>query len=328
MKLFIGIFFVFFVFFGCSNRQYFSPLQTISSYDATIHTISQPIKTLNKNGATLKDNKIITKDGILKYKLPDNYSFINKNNKTILAVNNYKQLLVKNKHDILTFTFEQNVIAGALNKNCLALIFEDNTIAIYDINSKKFKFKEYQKSSLINDHRIANPIFLENIVLFPTLNGQIVIVDNKNYKTIGTMTIDADTKINNIIFLKTIGDTMIASTPNRILSLSNNTITTKEYTIKDIILHDKFIYIATLEGEIIKFDLLLNVIKSKKFKFADIYSLAFGSKLYALESQGYLIELTNDFNNTKIYNFDFDSSYKTLALDNILYFDDKYIQLK
>jgi hypothetical protein len=130
------------------------------------------------------------------------------------------------------------------------------------------------------------------------------------------------------MFLKAINETMVASTTNKILSWGNGTFSIKDYTIKDIISHGKYIYIATLDGKIIKLDLSLNVIATKKLKFANIHSLGFGTKLYALESQGFLIEFNNDLTTTKIYKFDFDNTLKALSIDDILYFDNAYIKLQ
>ena len=326
MRLIINIIFVFIFFIGCSSKQYFEPKQVISSYGSSSHIMPQQIKSLNKNGATLKDNRILTKDGVSKYKLPDGFRFINKIENVVIAVNNSKQLLLKNKQNI--FTFDQNIIAGALKHNNLALIFEDNTVAVFDISSKKFKFKKHQKSSIINDHRIANPIFLDNIILFPTLNGNIVIVSDKTFTSIKTITIDPDNQINNVMFLKAINETMVASTTNKILSLGDGTFAVKDYTIKDIISHGKYIYVATLDGKIIKLDLSLNIIATKKLKFANIHSLGFGTKLYALESQGFLIEFNDDLTTTKVYEFDFDNTQKALSIDDTLYFDNDYIKLR
>ena len=326
MRLFLSTILIFIIFVGCSGKKYFEPQEITNNYNTSSHNMPEYIKSLNKTGATLEDYKIINKDGISKDSLPEGYYFLNKVDQVMIAANKSKQLLIKDTNNILTF--KKNVIAATLKSNLLALIFEDNSIAIFDIKSNKFKFRDYQQASLVNDHRIANPIFLDDITLFPTLDGNVMMVNNKTFEIIKIMTIDPDNQINNVIFLNIINDTMIAATTNKIVSLGDNEFTINDYTIKDIIYKDKYLYIATLDGNILKLNLSLEVLAKHKFKFAKIYSLGFGTKLYALESQDYLIELNDDFSQIKVYDFNFDETKKTLVIDDTLYFDNEYVKLK
>jgi len=326
IKLFFTSILIFIVFIGCSSKKYYEPEDVVGSYSQDRNDLPDFIKELNKDGATLNDYRILNKKGISKYALPEGFSFLNRINNIILASNKYGKLLVKNKKNI--FTFKKNVIAATIKDDLLALVFVDNSVAVYDIKLKKFKFKEYQDSSAINDHRIANPVFLDDIILFPTLSGNIIIASNESFKLVKTIALDPNSKVNNIIFLKTVGDTMVAATSNKVLTLGTNLFKIKSYSIKDIISHDKYLYIATLDGKIIKLDLTLDVLAKKKFKFAKIYALAYGTYLYALESEEYLIQLDEEFTNIKDYDFDFNADKKAIAIGNTLYLDDEYIKLK
>ena len=71
----------------------------------------------------------------------------------------------------------------------------------------------------------------------------------------------------------------------------------------------------------------LNEVASKKFKYAKIHALAFTDSLYAVESQGFLININADFSSNVIYNFSFDNEERMLALGNRIYFDSQYITL-
>jgi len=102
----------------------------------------------------------------------------------------------------------------------------------------------------------------------------------------------------------------------------------KDYNVRDIISVDDNIYIATIDEQIIKTDISLNIINRKKYKYAKFYALAYGTSLYALESQGFLINISNDFKTDTIYDFDFDNEQKVIALDDTVYYDDEYIILK
>ncbi|NQY53337.1 MAG: hypothetical protein HRT42_07145, partial [Campylobacteraceae bacterium] len=66
----------------------------------------------------------------------------------------------------------------------------------------------------------------------------------------------------------------------------------------------------------------------KKYNYAKFYTLAYGENLYALESQDYLISLSKDFKEEKIYDFSFDEDSKVISIKNTIYFDNKYIILK
>ena len=323
--LFIINLFIVLVLSGCSNKKQFEPEKTHGNYKNVIEQMPEYVKDINKDGATLNDNSLISKDGISKYKLPDEFTFINKVGKVVIAANNNAQILLKNKSNIIDM--EKNVVSASLRDKFLSIVFADNTIALYDISTNKFKMKEQLKASMVNDTRTANPVFLDDIILYPTLDGKIVVVGIDNGATIKTMNIDPDGDINNVIFLETIGNTMVAATTNKIVSLTDGSFNVKDFTIKDVAIKDKNIYVATLDGKILKLDLLLNTIAKKKFKFAKIHALVATNSLFALESQGYLIQLNHNLTQVKVYEMDFDNKNKTIAVGNTLYFDDKYIKL-
>ena len=203
----------------------------------------------------------------------------------------------------------------------------DNSITLYDLDTKQILFKEYLKHSTVNNIKISNPIFLNTVILYPTLDGKIVVVSIESKDIIKTINIDPKSDVNNVIFLEELADALIASTSKKLFTLLDGKVSIKDMDIQNIILKENFIYVATLDGEIIKYDISLNKITSKKFKFAKINALAFGKYLYALESQGYLIRLSSDFKDVKVFDFSFDNKEKVIAIENKLYFEDKYIVL-
>ena len=328
MKLVLNLLLVVSIFIGCSSKQYFEPENTYD-LDTNIMELENSIKVFNKDGVTLENNKFISKDGISKYSLPQGYNFLNKVNHTVLASNDKAQLLIKDdsgKESIILF--EYNVIAVSKKQNLLALLFSNNVVGLYNIDDKKFTFKEYLKSSVLNDIRIASPIFIDDIVLLPSLDGKIVVTSIETKKIIKTINVDPNSKINNIIYLNTFGDTMIAATSNKVISLLDGSFAVKDYDIKDIVASKSNVFVATLDGKIIKLDFTLDEQSVKKFKFAKIYALAYTDTLYALESQGYLIKLNDELTENKVYDFDFNENKKSIVLKDTLYFDSSYIKLK
>ncbi|AXH08648.1 hypothetical protein CP960_13420 [Malaciobacter halophilus] len=324
MKYFLILLTSLFIFTGCSSKKYFEVEDTLGDYESNSAQLSDDIKSFNKVGATLDNGEIITKKGVSNFKLPEGFEFINLSEDTVISTNYLgKILLNKTEHE-----FSTGVVAASLNNNILSLVFMDNSIALYDINSKKILMKEYYSKSLANDTRIANPYYMGSLILFPTLDGKVIVVSAKTKKVIRTIVVDADSKFNNIIFLDVVNDTLIAASSNKIVSVGAGVVNLKQYNIRDIIAHEQDIYIATIDGQIIKTDISLNIQDRRKYKYAKFYALAYGTSLYALESQGYLINISNDFKTDKIYDFSFDNEKKVIAIDDIIYHNDEYFIVK
>jgi len=330
MRYLTYIFIFAFIISGCSSKQYFEPKHTDGNYTAPIEDIDAIIIDHNSDGATLENKQFISKDGLENIVLRDGYRFINKVNGTIIAADHNMTLqTISDLNHTQEVKFDQDVASASIKDNLLAVGFIDNSIMLYDIDKKEVLFKEYLKHSFVNDTKIANPVFLNSVVLYPTLDGKIVIVDINRKKVIKNINIDPDSDVNNIIFLDNVDESLIAASTYKLFSFIDGRINMKNFNIKQILVKDNYIYIATLEGEIIKLDLKLNVISKQKFKFANFHSLGVNNNnIYALESQSFMIKIDNDFKDTKIYNFDFDEEEKSVIIKDKLYFEDSAILLK
>jgi len=312
-----------FILAGCATKEHFEPEDTIGSYDNTKANLNAEITSMNKDGATLDNGEIITKRGLSKFKIPEGYNFLNISDDKVIS-SNYKDKVLVDKQEI---EVSGVVVAASLKENKLALLYSDNSIELRDLATDKTLLKEYFNHSYVNDTRIANPYFMSNIVLFPTLDGRIIVVSSTN-KIVKNIVVDPDGQFNNITFLDVINDTLVAATANKVISVGDGVLNLKNYNVRDIITHDNYIYIATIDGQIIKTDISLNIIQRKKYKYAKVYALAYGTSLYALESQGYLINISDDFKSDAIYDFGFDNERKVIALGDTIYYDDEYIILK
>ena len=314
---------VMFLFAACSTKEYFEAHNSQNNFAIKKNDLNSSIISINKDGATLKDKSVITKNGLSKIKLQTGFKFLNINDNMIIS-SNYKDKVMLNDRVIKV---NGVAIAASIKSNLLALLFSNNSIELYDLEKNKTVLKEYFTHSFVNDTRIANPYFMGKIILFPTLNGRIVIVSALNKKIIKNIVVDVDGQFNNIIFLDVIKDTLVAATSNKVITVGDGLLNLKTYHIRDIITKDDNIYLASIDGQIIKTDISLNIISRKKYKFAKFYALAFGTSLYALESQGYLINISNDFKKDKIYDFSFDNSKKVISIGNKIYYDNKYLTL-
>lgn len=308
---------------GCSSKQYFEPEDT-RSFSGDTESLSSAIVSFNRDGATLEEGEVISEKGQSTTTLMEGFTFINHSENGIISTNNKDQIAIGDQ----IIEIGSIVIAASIKNGILALVHSDNSVSAYDLKDNKTIFKEYYSKSFVNDVRIANPIFMTNIILFPTLDGKVIIVSSQNFKVIRAINVDASGKFNNISFLDVVNNTLIAATASKIVSVGDGVLNVKSYDIRDVISHGTDIYIATIDGQVIKTDISLNVQNRTKFKFAKIYSLVYGTSLYALESQGYLINISDDFQTETIYDFSFDEDDKVIAIKDTLYIGDEYIKLK
>lgn len=315
-----------FLFTACSGKKYFEPEDVSSNIELNKESMSSSIESMNKIGATLENKQIITDKGISSSELPENFEFLNVSaDGKIIATNYVNKILIGNEERVV----KDVVVAASLKDDKLALVYSNNTIELIDIKSNKTLYKEYLTISLANDTRITNPYFMGGLILFPTLNGKVVIVSASTNESIKNISVDPDSEFNNIISLNVIENTqtLIVASPNKVVSISPKEIISKNYEVRDIIVKNNDIYLATIDGQIIKLTPSLVEVAKKKYKYAKIHALAFSDSLYAVESQGFLINLNQDFTDDKIYKFSFDNKEKMIAIGNKVYYDSKYITL-
>lgn len=315
-----------FLFTACSGKKYFEPEDTSSNIELNEKSIPATIKSFNKIGATLEDNKVITKNGISQNELPEGFEFLNlTEDGRIIATNYIDKILIGNQERKVS----EVVVAASLRNEKLALIYSNNSMELIDINTNKTLFKEYLPISLANDTRITNPFFMGNLILFPSLNGRVIIVSSVNNEAVRNISVDPDSQFNNIIYIGVIesNQTLIVASANRVVSISPRDVISKEYDLRDIIVNNNDIYIATIDGQIIKLNATLDQVAKKKYKYAKIHALAFSDSLYAVESQGFLINIDENFDKDVIYDFSFDNEERMIAIGNKIYFGSDYITL-
>lgn len=325
LKYFLSFFVLIFIFFGCSSKQYFEPID-VEKYPFSTQDLNASVIHFNKIFATLDKKKFVLASGdISDHNMSSSFCILNDQNQTIIA-SDLNQTITLGKNGKNSFLKIDSAILGAsIQDNLLAVIMSDNTLGLYDIQKQKFVFKEYQKPNTALDNRIVNPVFQGNLILFPTLNGKIVVVDTKKYEKIKDIIVDTDSQFNNIIFLYVVNDTLIAATRNKIITLTSNTFHAKNIAIVDIIRDkDNMLYIATLNGEIQKLTMQLQVVNSVKYKYANIVGLSFNTNnIYAIEKNGFLIELDKNLAKEKIFSIDIPGDAKVFSNKNTLIIGDK-----
>lgn len=319
---------IFLIFSGCSSKQYFEPEKVEGDVKVT-GFIQDHLKSATRDGAMLENNFFITKEGVSNFPLEDGYSYLNGSEKYYFATNNCGKLHIYSKDGDIkdTVEYDREVLNVAEENDFIATINAGNEITLYDLKSKEFVFKQTEQEAVANDVKVAAPHFLNDIVIFPTLDGKMVIVDILSGKPVRNIAVSSSKFFNNIIFLNIVDDRLVAATQTRAVSVSPEFINTIELSLRDVIFVGEKIYFFTKEGEIVLTDSDLREIKRHKFPFAHFDAGIYGEFVYAIESQGYIIAVDRDLLTSYVYELDTSIDGPVFATKDKVYFRDYYFQL-
>ncbi|MDY3113964.1 MAG: hypothetical protein SOW25_06525 [Helicobacter sp.] len=328
--IFIGILSAFLI-AGCGSKYYFEPSESeidgSVSYDGKINS---SIDSIVRDGATLKNNQFITKYG----EIPDIYLkkggiYLNDSDDFYLTQNGNSLILInKENKEELEIKLDGVPIGASMDGALIAIILETNTLIIYDLNLMQIVFKQDNAPSPANNTLIASPHFLTDIVVLPTLDGKLVVVDKKTMQLVRNIVVNGDKYFNNVIFLSAIGNRMVAATPKRIISVSPSVINTLDANIKDVLFFEDRIFIFTSEGEVILTDRDLNEIRRKKFPFAHFSAANAGQNIAILETQGYMITLDTDLENSSIKRISSEITQHTFSTIDKIFVGDRFFNIK
>ena len=331
------------VFSACSTKEVYEPLKLNTPWNKFETTKSTIIDT-SLNAALLEDRTVLTKDGNFDIKISEKNRVISASDGWIISASIDGNLTLTSQIDtalIKNIDLKKTVAAASVDGDELAVVFADNEIAIYDINSQVALFKEQGSKYIATDSRIVNPFFMKGLVLFSTLDGKVIIVNAELKKRLRTIIVSSEDNFNNIISIDLIENKIIAATSYEVLAMAKKELRTK-YEIRNILFDDSTIYIATKQGEILSLSSNLEVISKIKFPFAHFYGMiSKNGKLFILEKEGYMIvvdestfdytvheftlETLTKYTNSKEYNAfiennNFSPSSITLSLDDAYIF--------
>lgn len=293
------------IFTGCSSKKYFEPEETFSASKA-MESYESRITAISRDGATLENNRYISKEeGLRSISLTEGYRFLSENSRYLLASDIKGTLQVIDKstpkvaHEI---SFDSPVVTAAIRNGKIAYILNNNSFGLYNMHAKKKVLEERSDETYAIDVRAATPIFIDSLTIFPMLDGKLIIVNGNDVTDGKVVYLSSDKAFNNVIYLSRSGNTMVAATPKTLITLGGAG--EKEYraNISEVVVADEMIYLFTKEGEIVKLNKALDVVKRTKFKFAH-YSVAtvIGGKVYALDQKGSLIVLDTALGKSRIY---------------------------
>ncbi len=216
---------------------------------------------------------------------------------------------------------ETFALSASVKGNLLGVVLADNSANLYDLNSQKLLFSEKGSPSTAINSLTAMPIFMDTVVVFPMLDGRLLVVDyvHGNPTPIRNIVINSEKFFNNITYLIVDGNNMIASTGKRILSVVSGQEFNYDGDIVDLLYDKGTLYVLTLDGQILQMDKSLRELNSVKLPFASLNTIVLNhNKLYSLEKRGYVIEVDlNDFNSYNIYKIPSIGSFKLFSSNRL-----------
>jgi len=289
---------------GCSSKQYFEP-ETTFDVPSVQHAYEGKIVDKSRDGATLEDGHYISKSGISSIVLKSGFRFLSESSTYVLAGNsNGKLILIDKKSGKVTKQIDLGtpVVSASVRNGLIAYILSNNAFGLYRIRDDKKIIENRSERTFAIDTRAASPLFVDSLVVMPMLDGKLIVFDVNDPEMAKVIYLSSEKVFNNIIYLSRTGDTLVAATPQRLLTLGTEGEFDYRANIAEVAIWGKYIYLFTKEGEIIKFNVMLDTLAKKKFKFAQFSAAtAVNGKVYALDKQGSLIVLNSTLDKYKIY---------------------------
>lgn len=314
---------------GCSTKEVFEP-KVIQGDWKHYSDLDEDVIDISSNVALLENRQVLSKAKELNVTIEPNYRVVSLSEDWVISTSidgNVTLTSVKDTQNKKHFELKKTVASASVHNDILAVLFANNVMALYDINTQEILFREDGGKSVAVDMRIENPRFMNDLVIFPTLDGKIVIVNTKMKKVLRSVLVSSEDFFNNIIYFDLVDNKIIAATGYKILSLAQKEIRQK-YEIRNMVHDDKHIYINTKQGEVFALTPTLDVISKVKFPFAHFLGMILkDNKLYILENEGYMIVIDTKTFEYTIHEIDIDEGFVFVG-DKVFYVDDEKVSLE
>ncbi|MCE3036406.1 hypothetical protein LW135_00975 [Helicobacter sp. faydin-H20] len=292
-----GLFFislvVFLYFVGCSQRKPFVPERLQGSVTLK-YLLPSELDWANRNGVVLKDGGVISGGGKTLLKLKEKEKFLNETQKFYIIAKdcNTIELIDKEKQVSKKIHTSNCAISANIKDNFLAYVLIDNSYGISNLNTGESLFNDRGASVIAINTLNASPVFLETLVVFPTLDGQLISVSLKTMKVERTTIVHSEKFFSNVIFLQSENNKIFSATPKKIISLVEGRQFDYEANIRDLKLHKGYLYVLTLDGRVVQLDATMRVINEVLLPYAVLSGIVIiNEKLFTMEHRGYLIEV-------------------------------------
>jgi len=316
-------------FSACSSKKVFEPKNVNGSWKNSSESSSKIVDT-NSEIAKLENGKLLTKDSVIDVDIKDNYRLLSSSDGWVISstVDGKIDLVnISNTSIVKEFKLKKTIATASVQNDILAVLFADNEIALYSTLTKELLLKEQGNAPIAVDARIIKPYFMNDLIIFSTLDGKIVIVNSTTKKKLRTVIVSTKDVFNNIIYFNIINNKIVAATSNKILSLASKENRAK-YEIRSIAYAGGNIYLATKQGELISLTPDLQLQAKLKFPFAHFVGMiAKDDRVYLLEQQGYIIEASSDLSEYAIYSADVENGLIFVG-DKAFYVNDEIISVE
>lgn len=313
-----------------TRREYYEPPEKLDgklSYDEKLD--SKIIET-NLNFATLRNDKVLSKDGIIKdFELEKNFRLLYYEADEFVIADKDGNLKITNaqNEELYSHKFDAAVLSVALSGDDMALVLADNTIILIN-RSLGVKFSQTLTPAPAQDSRVASPYFMDTLIVYPTLDGKLVVVDRASQKVLRDIVVGSADFFNNVIYLNITNDLMIAATSKKIVVVSATETFSYNEEIRSAVVAGNFIFIFAKNGTVIKTNLQLEKIAEKKFKYAILnQSSVYNGFLYVFEKTGYLIKSDLNLEQTQVFRLKSATDEKGFMKDGRFYFANKILNL-
>jgi len=313
---------------GCATKEYFEPKDyTILKYKG--YTNSYLIDS-RLEGATFEDGSIVTNNKFYKDIIKSKKTtFINETKKYLILTDKNSTILVDKQTKAKEyFGVGNKALSANIKDNLLAILQSENILFLFDIQTKKILFKSKQKNIYATTSHIAKPVFLDDLILYPTLDGKVVVYDTEKKQEIKSFIVSNEQYFNNISFLEVHDNNIFAASRHKIIRIGNKRVDEFEEEMNFVIYFDGFLYVGLVNGKVLKLNKMLNKLTSSKFKFAGLIRASIkDNHLFILERNGYLIKSDLDLEKNKIFALNDNVENFVFINNQAIYYKKRYIKL-
>ena len=292
------------MFTGCNSKKYFEPEHALSAQGAST-VYGGTIVNQSRDGATLSNGTYIGKSGLSTINLGSGYRFLSESSSYVLASNPIGSLkIIKKSNGTALRTVELNtpVVSASIKGDYISYILNNNSFGLYSISKNKKIIQNQSGTTYAIDTRAATPIYIDNLAVFPMLDGKLAVADKSNPENTSAIYLSSNQSFNNVIFLSRISNTLVAATPKKLILVGPNGQEELRANISDINIMGGYIYLFTKDGEIRKLDMSLNEKARTKFDYVHFSaSTAVAGKIFGLDQKGSLIVLNSSLTKHQIY---------------------------
>lgn len=313
---------------GCSSKSAYKPEKTVKSLSKESSPVA--LHNVSKMGALLEDKIALSSDDVLYENLKDPQTILFANQSLLIYTKTLNQVKIDrlDLRDTKTVSLPVEAVGANVKGNILAYIGNDNSIGVMNLENNDIIFKMGFEPTAAMTNKVANPVFLGDLVVFGTLDGKLAIVDTKAKSLTREIVVSSEKEFNNIQSLFLLNGRLIASTMNKVLSVNPNFAQPLDVECREVIpLGTNQLLLLTREGKAIVTDEDLKIQSEKKFPFAHFVGAIYHKgNIYIAERGGYIIKTDKLFKETEVYSTsDFDDKF--FATNKKFYINKSYYDI-